>query len=71
MPTQEQDRGVLRVPKEQYEPAEGQTNETESKNQKKKKKKKKKSSEITPQPVKKTKEPIMFDFGDMFAKLEV
>ena len=67
----ESERGILRIPKEEseeHEVSEPETNETKKK---KKKKKKKNSSEAPPAAVKKTKQLVMFDFGDMFAKLEV
>ena len=69
---EESQRGVLRIPQEESDQnEEGSDTETKTKKKKKKKKKKKNSSE-TPQAVKKTKEPLLFDFGEMLlAQLEV
>ena len=68
---EESQRGVLRMPQEESDQNEVGS-DTETKTKKKKKKKKKKNSSETPQAVKKTKEPLLFDFGDMLlAQLEV
>ena len=67
------ERGILRIPSEGSEEEETEQQEVEGRTKKKKKKKKKKKStgEAPPQPVKKSKEALSLDLGDMWTKIMV
>ena len=66
------ERGVLRVPSDASEDDGVKVEEQEGKTKKKKKKKKKKSAaDVTPQPVKKSKEMLTLDLSDMMEKMMV
>ena len=70
------ERGLLRIPSDgsdNEETEQQEVDEEEGKTKKKKKKKKKKKStvEAPPQPVKKSKEALSLDFGDMLTKIMV